>query len=99
MRRVLITIVYGLIFDANVINAVYAAAYDLRKLGLEPVIVQVYNPGSKLRISVNGVYLNVDEDLIQKIVSTALETTSHEEVVDNIWFIRKKYVAGTEFRG
>ncbi len=96
MRRVWITIVYGEIFDANVINAVFAAAHDLRKLGLEPVIVQVYNPGSRLRISVNGVYLNVDENLVDEIVSTALETASYEEVLDNMCFLKRKCVASME---
>ncbi len=81
--RVYITITYGTIEDAVVLNAVEVAAEKLRKEGVEPSIVQVYMPGSRLRISVNGVELEADEELVDRIIDTVYEALIEEDIAGN----------------
>ncbi len=94
--RVFITVSYGRVDDAHVLNAVYIAASKLRKLRIEPVIMQVYTPGARLSIAVNGVELRVDEKLVENIVSTALETLSNELFVRDKVFIEGGFAAAFE---
>lgn len=81
-KRVYITITYGSIEDALVLGAVAEAAKKLRRDGITPDIIQIYMPGTKLRISVNGAELTPDEKLIEKILEKAyeylVETTATE---------------------
>jgi len=92
-KPVWITLIYGDVEETKVFKDLFNALNDLRKLGLEPVIVQVFVPGSKLRINVNGVELSIDEKLAENIVSVALDTTISEDVIENYGFL--KYVAAS----
>ena len=65
--KVIISIAYGKVDDAHVLNAVYIAVSKLKKLRIEPVIVQYYTPGLKLRVAVNGIELKVDEEFIEEL--------------------------------
>ncbi len=94
--KVIISIAYGKVDDAHVLNAVYIAVSKLKKLRIEPVIVQYYTPGLKLRIAVNGIELKVDEKLVDNIVSTALETVSNDLFNRDRVFVEGGFAAAYE---
>ncbi len=81
--KVLITVTYGNIGEANILNLVYLIMAELKKLNIEPILYQVYQPGSRLRLAVNGVEIDTNGDIIEEAVSTALETLSVSNFVEN----------------
>ncbi len=91
--RVLITITYGSIEEAFILETLYHVEEELRKIGIEPIVLQVYIPGSRLRISVNGIELEISPDLVENILSTAIETLSMNNYIENKWFIHGKIAA------
>ncbi len=91
--RVLITITYGNIEDAYILETLYHIESELRKIGIEPIILQVYMPGSKLRISVNGIELKLDENLLENVISTAIEALSLNNYVENKQYIKGRIAA------
>lgn len=91
--RILITITYGRMEDAYILKTLYYIEKELRKINIEPVILQVYIPGSKLRISVNGIELKLDDNLLENIISTAIEVLSLNNYIENKQYIRGKIAA------
>ncbi|ADI32053.1 hypothetical protein Shell_0947 [Staphylothermus hellenicus DSM 12710] len=73
-ENITITVVYGSPEEAVIVNAVSVAASKLLEEGIEANIIQVYMPGTKPSISVNGVYVEIDELLHLKIEEKAYET-------------------------
>ncbi len=91
--RVLITITYGKMEDAYILETLYHIESELKKIGIEPIILQVYMPGSKLRISVNGIELKLDENFLENIISTAIEVLSLNNYVENKQYIKGRIAA------
>lgn len=96
-ERVYISITYGSIDDAHLLNAVYVAMAKLKKLRIEPILMQVYMPGSKPRVSVNGVEVSIRADLADAIVSIALETLAQESFVRNKHYIEGRLAAAKQY--
>ncbi|MCD6488596.1 MAG: hypothetical protein J7K21_05160 [Desulfurococcales archaeon] len=94
-----ITVSYGDIEDAYILNAVYIAMKELRKMGIEPVLTQLYHPGIRPKITVNGLDLRIDHDLPENIVSTALEILTTIMVNDNRSIIEGRIAGAIDRRG
>ena len=94
--RILITITYGSIEDAYILETLYHIESELRKIGIEPTVLQVYMPGSKLRISVNGIELKLDENLLENIITTAIEALSLDNYVENRQYIKGRIAAAKD---
>ncbi len=94
-----ITITYGSSIDAIVLNAVMVAASELGKDGIESRILQVYQPGAKLKISVNGLEVDVDENLYEKIIETAYASLIEEDYSDHKDFLIDAVAAATSWNG
>ena len=90
-----ITITYGSSIDAIVLNAVMVAASKLGKDGIEPRILQVYQPGAKLEVSVNGLEVDIDENLYEKIIETAYASLIEEDYSNNKDFLIDAVAAAT----
>ncbi len=81
VRRVVIAVTYGSPSKSIVLNAVMVAVSDLVKEGIEPYIIQVYNPGSETYISVNGRRIEeIDEKLHERIKELVYETLIDEDL-------------------
>ena len=92
-----ITVTYGSSIDAIVLNAVMVAASELGKDGIEPRILQVYQPGAKLKVSVNGVEIDIDENLHEKIIETAYASLIEEDYTDHRDFLVDAVAAATSW--
>ena len=92
-----ITVTYGSSIDAIVLNAVMVAASELGKDGIESRILQVYQPGAKLKISVNGVDVDIDENLYEKIIETAYASLIEEDYSDHKDFLVDAVAAATSW--
>ncbi len=90
-----ITITYGSTVDAVVLNAVIVAASELRKDGIESRILQVYQPGTKLKISVNGLEIDITKNLHEKIIETAYASLIEEDYFDHKDFLIDAVAAAT----
>lgn len=78
-ENVTIAVVYGSPEQAIIVNAVMAAASRLVGSGIEAHILQVYIPGTKPSISVNGVYVEIDE-----LLHLRIEEKAYETLIENI---------------
>ena len=92
-----ITVTYGSSIDAIVLNAVMVAASELGKDGIESRILQVYQPGADLKVSVNGVEIDIDENLHERIVETAYASLIEEDYTDHRDFLVDAVAAATSW--
>ena len=92
-----ITVTYGSSIDAIVLNAVMVAASELGRDGIEPRILQVYQPGADLKVSVNGVEIDIDENLHERIIETAYASLIEEDYTDHTDFLVDAVAAATSW--
>ena len=92
-----ITVTYGSSIDAIVLNAVMIAASELGKDGIESRILQVYQPGADLKVSVNGVEIDIDENLHERIIETAYASLIEEDYTDHRDFLMDAVAAATSW--
>ncbi len=86
-KTVTITVTYGHPNQAIILNAVMVAVSELSKKGIDARVLQVYMPGTKPSISVNGKYIVIDELLHKRIEEEVYETLSDEMAEDIIDYL------------
>ncbi|MCD6300582.1 MAG: hypothetical protein J7L82_00745 [Staphylothermus sp.] len=86
-KTVTITVTYGHPNQAIILNAVMVAVSELTKKGIDARVLQVYMPGTKPSISVNGKYVVIDEFLHKRIEEEVYETLTDEAAEDIIDYL------------
>ncbi len=86
-KTVTITVTYGHPNQAIILNAVMVAVSELSKKGIDARVLQVYMPGTKPSISVNGKYIVIDELLHKRIEEEVYESLSDEMAEDIIDYL------------
>ncbi len=78
-NNIVITITYGSPREAFLVDILNSIVEKLSMDGINTQLLQVYVPGSKPLISINGVYLD-----IENIMSNSIEEKAYEELIEEI---------------
>jgi hypothetical protein len=78
-NNVVITITYGSPREAFLVDIINSVAEKLSMDGINTQLLQVYIPGSKPLISINGVYLD-----IESVMNNGIEEKAYEALIEEI---------------